>query len=585
MRKAYSYIRMSTDNQLKGDSLRRQLDASALYAQNNHLQLVDTINGIKLADLGVSAFNGKHTQKGTLALFLDKLDKGDIEPDSVLLVESLDRLSRERLSEALPQFLNIVNAGIEIVTLTDNQHYTKEILDNNPGALYISLGVMFRANEESEIKSKRIKSAWSNKRTKARDEGKALTAICPAWLKIKDDKSGFTLIEEKARIVRLIFDLCINSCGMYGVAQHLNQKGVPVFGRGKFWHRSYIAKILTNRAVLGEFHPTELISGKRTIIEDPIASYFPPVITEEKFLLARAAITRRTNNNRGRKGVNFSNILSGFTFCGRCGSRMALRNRGPLPKGGKWLVCSNKQVSGGCNAPEWKLNDVEENLFKHIREVSFHDLLSNDPSNEVTLENEIATLDSKKIDSEKKIARMVEAISEDGLIPDSKIPFVEKINAVTLLSKSIEKEIAEKKAELAQLKASRESINSEQLKEIIKTLIEREDDYLFRSTVNQHLARAILRLELHSQSIEYNSWEIEKDSSVVKRFKQLNPSVGNHSLEQLLKNNAFIGFAKQDARSMKIQYRFGGTRHVLLEHDASFYSRPQPRKSEQQDLK
>ena len=37
---AYSYIRMSTEIQLRGDSLRRQSEASAIYAQQNGLKLV-----------------------------------------------------------------------------------------------------------------------------------------------------------------------------------------------------------------------------------------------------------------------------------------------------------------------------------------------------------------------------------------------------------------------------------------------------------------------------------------------------------------------------------------------------------------
>ena len=156
---------MSTDTQLKGDSLRRQLEASETYAKNNQLKLVDTIDGVSLKDLGVSGFRGKNTKKGVLSIFLEALELGKIKPSSVLLIESLDRLSRDRLSEALAQFMSILNQGIEIITLTDNQKYTKAIIDQNPSAIFISLGIMFRANEESEIKSKRLSSAWGNKRT------------------------------------------------------------------------------------------------------------------------------------------------------------------------------------------------------------------------------------------------------------------------------------------------------------------------------------------------------------------------------------------------------------------------------------
>ena len=83
MRKAYSYIRMSTDTQLKGDSLRRQLEASEKYAKDNGLELLDSIDGISLKDIGVSAFKSKNIQKGVLSLFLDALENGKIKPNSV----------------------------------------------------------------------------------------------------------------------------------------------------------------------------------------------------------------------------------------------------------------------------------------------------------------------------------------------------------------------------------------------------------------------------------------------------------------------------------------------------------------------
>ncbi len=52
---AYSYIRMSTDIQLKGDSLRRQEELSVKYAEEHDLELD---KDFKLRDIGVSAFHG-----------------------------------------------------------------------------------------------------------------------------------------------------------------------------------------------------------------------------------------------------------------------------------------------------------------------------------------------------------------------------------------------------------------------------------------------------------------------------------------------------------------------------------------------
>src|SRR3954451_22952342 len=116
--KAYSYVRMSTDLQLKGDSLRRQLEASASYAAANGLDLVDDA---RLEDIGISAFKGANVAEGALGRFLEAAKGGQIPAGSFLLVESLDRLSRQEVHKSLTIFLSIVDAGVNIVTLTDNR--------------------------------------------------------------------------------------------------------------------------------------------------------------------------------------------------------------------------------------------------------------------------------------------------------------------------------------------------------------------------------------------------------------------------------------------------------------------------------
>ncbi len=90
MRVAYSYIRFSTPEQARGDSLRRQMDLSAQYARDNGLQLDET-----LTDKGVSGFRGQNIKEGALGSFLKHIQSGRIKPGSVLLDEALDRLSRD----------------------------------------------------------------------------------------------------------------------------------------------------------------------------------------------------------------------------------------------------------------------------------------------------------------------------------------------------------------------------------------------------------------------------------------------------------------------------------------------------------
>src|SRR5665647_3359641 len=75
--KACSYIRMSTDAQLKGDSHRRQLETSDKYITDNGLELVE-----RLSDLGVSAFRGANVEYGALGRFLQAVREGKVEAGS-----------------------------------------------------------------------------------------------------------------------------------------------------------------------------------------------------------------------------------------------------------------------------------------------------------------------------------------------------------------------------------------------------------------------------------------------------------------------------------------------------------------------
>jgi DNA invertase Pin-like site-specific DNA recombinase len=215
---------MSTDMQLKGDSLRRQLAASQKYVAEHDLELIEDFLP---PDIGVSSFKGANVTGGALGRFLAAVRDGQIEPGSYLLVESLDRITRQKLLQAQALFLQIVNSGINIVTLADGHLYRAG--SNDLGDFIISLVSMARANEESELKSQRCAAAWSNKRANAGH--RKLTATCPAWLRLNKQLGEFEVIRDRAIVVRSIFEDCAAGIGNYTITKRLNERGVPHFGR------------------------------------------------------------------------------------------------------------------------------------------------------------------------------------------------------------------------------------------------------------------------------------------------------------------------------------------------------------------
>ena len=154
---------------------------------------------------------------------------GFVPQGSYLLVENLDRISRQTLRKALRALEDIVDAGVIVVTLSDGRQYTVESLDD-PTALMMAVLTFARANEESTTKARRLRSAWEHKRERAGE--KALTARGPAWLWLNDARQ-FEVIEERAEIVRRIYSLTLAGWGQHRIAVTLNQEGVRTFGRSK----------------------------------------------------------------------------------------------------------------------------------------------------------------------------------------------------------------------------------------------------------------------------------------------------------------------------------------------------------------
>jgi DNA invertase Pin-like site-specific DNA recombinase len=569
MRKAYSYIRMSTETQLKGDSLRRQLDGAETYAKNNALELVNSIDGTSLKDLGVSAFNGKNKQKGALSIFLAALDQGKIESNSILLIESLDRLSRDRLSEAIPQFIEILNNGIEIITLIDNQRYTKEIINTNPGSLFISLGAMLRANDESETKSKRGRAAWSNKRNNS--DKKIITTLCPAWLKFSKINNVFEFIYDRKKVVELIFDMCINSGGLYSIARHLNENKIPVFGNGKMWHRSYINKIINNRSVIGEFQPHEMINGKRQKCGNPINSYFPKAIEEQQFLLAHVAIARRTNICKGRKGTFFSNLFSGITYCGNCHFKMTVRNHGNEQKGGRFLICSNKNMKAGCNSSEWNIDDFYGKIFPHLNELNFDEILQEKPEkNLISLADYIDVLLLKSKEKEIEQNRSLDLIISENFNETIKSKLSSKINNLQVEIDELELEIKNTKNKISEEETARDVRNPEKLKVFIGKIEQHKEDYIFRSSVNQLLIRIISKVELIESTDDFMPWELDEESYEVVNYRKTFLIRSKRHLDEILKSSDFEKFYKNQQRNIKITYKNGAVRHILWGQNISF---------------
>lgn len=430
MSKAYSYIRFSTTDQVKGDSLRRQIELSNNYAAKHNLIIDDSIN---LRDLGVSAYDRSNITKGALGRFLDLVSAGKIEKGSFLLIESLDRLSRAQVIDALEVFLSIINAGIKIVTLADEITYCRETLGGNYQNLMLSIFIMSRASEESAIKSHRIRASWENKRKSIGT--KRFTSRCPYWLRPTKDANGFEFIDENVQIVKRILSMAKNGMGNTHITKVLNQERVKPFSKkSDGWQPSYIQKVLRSPALYGEFQLKMKRENEEIPIGDVIPDYYPSVISKDEWLLINSRREHRTSRGGVSKGKSLSNLFSGLLICGHCGGPITMGAHSTKEVGGKlverkYVGCSRARRGLGCKHLTWSYRNLEKEILTFCKSIDFLEAIDKAS----TPQNKVEDLQKRRLlnkdiihNNQKKIQNLIEAIELGNASPT----VIERIRAL-----------------------------------------------------------------------------------------------------------------------------------------------------------
>ena len=297
MKKAVGYIRFSTDDQKDGNSIERQTDNITAYCSGK-LNLVDV-----LIDNGFSASKGEHLRAGKLGTFLKDADSGKFA-GYVLVVEQMDRLSRLGIEATSDLLKRILKAGLEVHITQQNRVIRS--LDDVVTAL-LNVLESYGAQEYSKKLTERIQKAWKSKR--ANMESKPLTSLLPKWLKIENGK--IVEVPEKVETVREIFRHSANGLGATKIRAALN-------GHGDGVTMGWITNTLQNRAVLGEFQPHHYVGGKRVPLGEVVFGYYPRVLSDEAWTLARTDIERKSANRRMVHGARNSdraeNLFTGLLF-------------------------------------------------------------------------------------------------------------------------------------------------------------------------------------------------------------------------------------------------------------------------------
>ncbi|UPA25366.1 recombinase family protein [Shinella oryzae] len=410
--RAYSYIRISSKEQRKGRGEERQLEAAQAYAAKHGLELDDS-----LRDLGKSGFHGDHIKSGALGRFLELVAAGEIAVGSYLLVENLDRLSRQTPIDAQAQFIALLQAGIRIVTLTDGQIYER---GRDFTQMIISLTIMSRGHEESARKSYNSKKNHDANRRDMLAGKPRFQSGCVGWIdqtRIEGSKDVKFTLNEHARTVQRIFELADQGVGPLSIARLLNEANTPTLkATGTKWWENTVSRILKNETAIGTLQVHDTVDGKLVPLGEPIKGYYPAAVSEELFW--RVQRNKAKAAKTGRKGAKYANLFQTITRCTHCGGGLGLVRS--TKNHYQYYRCKRRYEDKTCTGPSvlFPYDKLENGILNHVTDFYLDSQLGHNRSSSSrdalvqqteTAKAEIAELEKRR----KNAMRMSELVDDE----------------------------------------------------------------------------------------------------------------------------------------------------------------------------
>lgn len=269
---------------------------------------------------------------------------------NTVIVKDLSRLGRNYLEAGnyIEQIFPLFN--IRFISVTDN-------IDSflNPKSISnVNLPLKNLMNEEycRDISNK-IRSALNT----MKKNGQYISGNAPyGYIKDPEDKHHLVIDIESAKVVKLIFNLCLSGLGTTNIAKELNNRNIvnpSTYRKMKkdnkeiedkidtLWTSSMVSKILYNQIYCGDMvqGKTEIMSykihKKVKIPEEKwqiVENTHEPIIDRETFEKVKQARSRRKYNwNRNKTNAS---VFAGHLKCADCQKNMMK------------IVISSKKVSG-----------------------------------------------------------------------------------------------------------------------------------------------------------------------------------------------------------------------------------------------
>lgn len=198
----------------------------------------------------------------------------------------------------------------------------------------------FMARKELKLITRRMQRG----RIKSVEEGKCISSNAPFGYKFEfEGKNRFLVVDdEKANIVKIIFDMYLEGLGAYKIANYLNSLGYKT-STGRDWYEKGIRDIIKNKAYCGYIVWNKVErkrNSSRRSPEKQIESLglHEPIISEDIWNKAQEMRTKRTispvHDNK-----KLTNPVAGLVKCKLCGATLTASSSTYGGKKVKFLSC------------------------------------------------------------------------------------------------------------------------------------------------------------------------------------------------------------------------------------------------------
>ena len=423
------YCRLSRDDEQLGESnsIKNQKSILSKYAKDNNF-----FNTRTFIDDGYSGTNF------TRPAFMEMMELAESGKISTIIVKDHSRLGRNRLIVGQLLEEDFVRLNIRYIAIMDNIDTDKGLNDFLP--------IQDWFNEmHAKNTSQKVRAVFKNKG----NSGIPLTTYLPyGYIKDKEDKNKWLIDEPAAKVVRKIYNLCIQGYGTTQIARKLKEEGIMTpteyynsIGRKtttkvqevkNYWNSDTINNILDRQEYIGDtvnFRSTQRSFKDHTKIDLPKESWkifknhHEPIIDEETW----NTVQRIRQNKRRPTKTGKQSIFAGHLFCKDCGAKLYYCTSNKFTPDKDFYRCSNYKNNSTKSCTSHNIKDyalrelVLDNIKKAISYIStFEDLFIQNKLDASLEEQRKENNANKKLLSQyekrvKDIDNLIQHIYEDNI--------------------------------------------------------------------------------------------------------------------------------------------------------------------------